>query len=104
MVENFYINDQLKRIDRKTELLKDSNDINDSNFHTYRDAFIDFCIQCYQLKDVLIQASAFNRNAVEDYINYSQNLSICANVANKAKHLKLTKEREPKHRRIFNYW
>jgi hypothetical protein len=88
---NFYIQDQIGRIERTYSRLNGCDDVTKENYHLLRDAFIDFCVHCYHLKDVLIQVKVFDGKYVEDYITRSVPLSVCANVANKAKHLKLHK-------------
>lgn len=94
--DNFYIEDQMARIERTLARLEGCDSVSDDTHHALRDAFIDFNIHCYHLKDVLIQTKTFDRKLVEDYISTSFYLSSCANIANKAKHLKFNRpQREP---------
>lgn len=88
----FFVKDQLGRIDRKVESLKDSSDMKEGDFNRLKDAFLDFCIQCYHLRDVLIQTRYKPQEEIDLYIRSSRYLSRCRYFANKSKHLLLHNE------------
>ena len=62
------------------------------------DTIYAFFINCYHLKDWIINDPTLqiDKKTVEDYISKSDSLSICADICNGLKHLKLTKPRYPK--------
>ena len=96
--DKFYVNQKLARIDRTIGRLEDCNAITDDNFHSLRDAFIEFCTHCYHLKDTMSKSGFAPRADVEEYVAKSYVLTICGNVANKDKHHKRRpgEEREPR--------
>lgn len=61
----------------------------------YYDDLLAFFINCYHLKDWLINDEEANieRANVEEFINSSKSLSICADICNGTKHSKLTSSR-----------
>ncbi len=61
----------------------------------YRDEVYSFFLNCYHLKDWLINDSCFpgSRPDVEDYINANQELQLCADICNAHKHLRLDSPR-----------
>jgi hypothetical protein len=62
----------------------------------YEDACYGFFQNCYHLKDWLINDPNFTRKTarqIEDYINATPSLSICADICNGTKHLKLLEPR-----------
>jgi uncharacterized protein YggL (DUF469 family) len=81
----------LNRLERLlNKLNNDYEEITDENVDSAFDNFIGFFIQCYHLKDWIIQ-SGFESREVEEYISHDENLLICRDLANKLKHLKITK-------------
>jgi hypothetical protein len=54
-----------------------------------KDDCISYFMHCYHLKDWLI-ASYGNRKEIEDFINANEELRICADICNGAKHLRIT--------------
>lgn len=94
----FFVDDQLKRLDRTIERLADCNAVTDDNFQYLKDAFIEFCIHCYQLKDIVAESGFAPKAAVESFVSNSRLLTICGNVANKAKHHKRRPGSEPEPR------
>lgn len=66
----------------------------------YIDEIYAFFLSCYHLKDWIKNDSTVTpgaKNKVEDFINKNDCMSICADLCNGLKHLKLTKERSKKH-------
>ena len=61
----------------------------------YHDELYAFFLNCYHLKDWLQhdRSVASVVRDIEDYINRSESLSVCADLANASKHLKLTRAR-----------
>ena len=59
----------------------------------YRDETYSFFVNCYHLKDWLINDSDFpgGQTDVENYINAHQELQLCADICNAHKHLRLDK-------------
>lgn len=88
----FFVRDQLGRIDRKVDALKDCSDMKEEDFNRLKDAFLDFCIQCYHLRDVLIQTKYAPAEDIDRHVRSSNYLSRCRYFANKAKHLVLNNE------------
>lgn len=69
----------------------------------YQDEVHAFFLNCYHLKDWIkndssVEASA--RSKVEEFINESGELSLCADICNANKHLKLTSHRSKEHPRF----
>ena len=58
-----------------------------------RDTVLSFFQNCYHLKDWLINdaSGTFRKDAVENFVNVSRELRLCADLCNGSKHLKLTK-------------
>jgi len=59
----------------------------------YQDEVLAFFMNCYHLKDWLKNDSSFNKDneAIEAFVRNSNNLSICGDLANGAKHLLITR-------------
>jgi len=91
---NFFVKDQLDRIDRKILALEGCTDMHANDFHQLKDSFLDFCTTCYHLKDVLIETKSCSKKDLEEFIKSSKYLSRCSYFANKAKHLVLNEERK----------
>jgi len=67
----------------------------DMGCENYRDEVYSFFLDCYHLKDWLINDPGFpgNKDDVEDYVNSNQELRLCADICNRKKHLLLGKPR-----------
>jgi len=61
----------------------------DTNFEEAVDAFTSFYIQCYHLRDWLIQ-SGFDTKEVDKYVLSDRWLTLCRDMANTQKHQKIT--------------
>ena len=85
---------QLERIKRYYKRFKN---INNGRPHTdstdyYMDDIFSFFINCYHLKDWLINDPSYTKrkkSEIEKYITKTESLSICADICNGLKHLKL---------------
>jgi hypothetical protein len=86
--------EQLNRIKRLEQDIKRFSVATEDNFESAIDAFTSFFIQCYHLKDWLIE-SRYNRRDVNLFIDNSVPLSLCRDIANKQKHKKID-QYEPK--------
>lgn len=88
--------EQFDRVNRYFNLFKQINNGKTHNQPSlYRDdVVISFFQHCYHLKDWIKNDPACSalKDDVEDFITNNPNLSICADICNKAKHLKLTKK------------
>ena len=68
----------------------------DVSSDNYLDEIYAFFHNCYHLKDWIRNDSSVSssvRGAVEDYINSDRALSLCADICNSLKHLRLTSHR-----------
>lgn len=63
------------------------------------DDVISFFIHCYHIRDWIIHSnlSGLTSKYIDDYINQHQALKICADLANGAKHCKLTRSMRTNH-------
>ena len=52
-----------------------------------------FFVACFHFKDWLIQDGVVPKNVVEDWVNQNGALTLCADLANRTKHYKLTRVR-----------
>lgn len=77
--------EQLDRIKRLKEELERFSIATDDNFKTAVDAFTSFFIQCYHLRDWLIQ-SRYGSRDINIFISKSVWLTLCRDIANKQKH------------------
>lgn len=77
----------------------------DYNYQNKLDEYLDiayaFFMNCYHLKDWIINDPNIDlpRNGVEEYVNFTECLFICADICNGSKHLRLDNprsEKEPK--------
>ena len=85
--------EQYERIIRwykKFEILNQGT-LHDKDSNYYIDEIYAFFINCYHLKDWIKNDSQINTDVsdIETFIRNSQNLSICADICNGLKHLKL---------------
>jgi len=88
--------EQFKRLHRWYECFKKINDgkIHDKPSDFYQDEVYAFFMNCYHLKDWIKNdpAAASVADKVEDYINNNLELSLCADIYNGLKHLRLDRE------------
>jgi hypothetical protein len=56
------------------------------------DEFLVFFIFCYHLKDWVIKETNIPKREIENFINRTQSLNICADIANGTKHFGLTRD------------
>jgi hypothetical protein len=77
----------------------------DYNYQNKLDEYLDiayaFFMNCYHLKDWIINDTNIDlpRNDVEEYVNITECLSVCADICNGLKHLRLDRpksDKEPK--------
>lgn len=95
LMKNFLpYQEQLNRIKRLEQDIRRFSVATEDNFESAIDAFTSFFIQCYHLKDWLIE-SRYNRRDVNLFIDNSVPLSLCRDIANKQKHKKID-QYEPK--------
>ena len=87
--------DQVYRVERTLQHLRSvySGSSRDVSADDCRDTALSFFQNCYHLKDWLINdpSGAFQKNAVEHFVNANRELRLCADLCNGSKHLKLTK-------------
>lgn len=87
--------EQFDRMNRDFTLFKKINDGKTHNQPSsyYDDVVLSFFQSCYHLKDWIKHDSACATwSKVEKFIDQNDDLKICADICNKAKHLKLTKK------------
>jgi hypothetical protein len=87
---------QLDRINRLEEDLQRFSVATDDNFHNAIDAFTSFFIQCYHLRDWLVE-SRYGRRDIDIFISQSAYLSLCRDMANKQKHKNIDKYEPQNH-------
>ncbi len=80
--------EQLDRIKRLKEDFERFSIATDDNFEKAIDAFTSFFIQCYHLRDWLME-SRYDRRDIDIFISKSAWLSLCRDIANKQKHKKI---------------
>jgi hypothetical protein len=89
--------EQLQRLERNFNRFAqiDQGRPHDMGCQNYRDEVYYFFLNCYHLKDWLINDTAFpgTRTDVENYINANQELQLCADICNAHKHLRLDSPR-----------
>ena len=89
--------EQLQRLERNYLRLAeiDQGRRHDMGCENYRDEVFFFFLNCYHLKDWLINDSDFpgSQAEVENYINVNQELQLCADICNAHKHLRLDSPR-----------
>lgn len=96
MKYTFPYQEQLDRIKRLEEDLKRFSVASDDNFHSAVDAFTSFFIQCYHLRDWLVE-SRYSRRDIDIFISQSPYLSLCRDMANKQKHKNIDKYEPQNH-------
>ncbi len=77
--------EQLDRIKRLKEDIERFSVAKEGNFESAVDAFTSFFIQCYHLRDWLIQ-SRYGPRDINVFISGNPWLSLCRDLANKQKH------------------
>ena len=96
--------EQFERLVRNYQRLAQINQGRQHDMHSenYRDEVYSYFLNCYHLKDWLINDSAFPANAaeVEGYINTNPELQLCADICNAHKHLRLDKPRSAENPRV----
>ncbi len=89
--------EQLERVRRWYNRFKKINDgmVHGQPSEYYQDEVYAFFLNCYHLKDWIknCPAAASVANRVEEYINNTADLSLCADICNSSKHLHLDKSR-----------
>jgi len=94
-MNNLPYQEQLDRIKRLKKEIDVFSVATDDNFEKAIDAFTSFFIQCYHLRDWLVE-SRYNRRDIDIFISQSTFLSLCRDMANKQKHKTIDKY-EPQH-------
>jgi hypothetical protein len=96
--------EQLDRLERCYQRLAeiDQGRRHDMGCENYRDEVYSFFLNCYHLKDWLINDSGFPGSSpkVETYINANQELQLCADICNAHKHLRLDNPRSSENPRV----
>ena len=89
--------EQYNRLNRWYKRFKEINDgkIHDKPSEIYQDDVYAFFMNCHHLKDWIKNdtAAASVANNVENYINNNPDLSLCADICNGVKHLRLISNR-----------
>lgn len=89
--------EQFERLNRWYKRFKEINNgrIHDKSSEFYKDDVYAFFMNCYHLKDWIINdpATEADDKLVENYINKNRELLICADICNGLKHFRLKKER-----------
>lgn len=80
--------EQLDRVKRLEEDIKRFSIATNENFKSAVDAFTSFFIQCYHLRDWLIQ-SRYGSRDINIFISKSVSLTLCRDLANMQKHTKI---------------
>ncbi|MFA5086870.1 MAG: hypothetical protein WC470_01040 [Candidatus Paceibacterota bacterium] len=80
--------EQLDRVKRLKEDIGRFSTATDENFKSAVDAFTSFFIQCYHLRDWLIQ-SRYGSRDINIFISKSVSLTLCRDLANMQKHTKI---------------
>ncbi|MFA6252427.1 MAG: hypothetical protein WCX74_03435 [Candidatus Paceibacterota bacterium] len=88
--------EQLDRIKRLKDDLKRFSVATDENVETAIDAFTSFFIQCYHLRDWLID-SRYGRIDIDIFVSKSSSLSLCRDMANTQKHKRIDKYEPQNH-------
>lgn len=73
--------EQWNRIVRLRQILDKYDEATDDNFEEALDAFTNFFIQCYHLRDWLIE-SGYDKRLVDQHIGNSCALSLCRDLSN----------------------
>lgn len=96
--------EQYERVKRWYTRLKNVTDGREHNLPSdyYQDEVLAFFINCYHLKDWIIndKSAKVSSKEVEDFVNKSEFLRVCGDVCNGSKHLTLTTSRSDKNTRL----
>ena len=95
--------EQLQRLERNYQRFAqiDQGRRHDMGCLNYLDEVYSFFLNCYHLKDWLINDSGFpGKHDVENYINANQELQLCADICNAHKHLRLDSPRSTENPRV----
>ncbi|MFA5080814.1 MAG: hypothetical protein WC472_04320 [Candidatus Paceibacterota bacterium] len=95
-MKNLPYKEQLDRVKRLMEDIKRFSVATDDNFESAVDAFTSFFIQCYHLRDWLID-SRYGRADIDIFIAKSPILSLCRDIANTQKHKRIDKYEPQNH-------
>lgn len=88
--------EQFGRVKRLAKEIKRFAEATDENYEDAIDAFTSFFIQCYHVRDYLIQ-SGFQQGYVDRFIRDSDWLALCKDLANKQKHQAITRSKPKTH-------
>lgn len=88
--------EQLDRIKRLKEDIDKFSIATDDNFEKAIDAFTSFFIQCYHLRDWLVQSRYMKRD-VDNFISQDIWLSLCRDLANTQKHREINQYEAKNH-------
>lgn len=90
--------EQYQRAKRWYERFKSIDEGRDHDMASdcYQDEIYAFFVNCYHLKDWLKNdpTSGINKDEIENFINKSENLSMCADLCNGSKHLVINQPRK----------
>ncbi|MEK7540880.1 MAG: hypothetical protein AAB529_01415 [Patescibacteria group bacterium] len=90
MKYKFPYQEQYNRISRLRDELNLYTVATDKNFEIALDKFTSFFIQCYHLRDWIIN-SGYLKSKVDKFVRSNTYLSLCRDLANNQKHQKITK-------------
>lgn len=88
--------EQLNRIKRLKKDIERFSIATNENSEKAIDAFTSFFIQCYHLRDWLVQ-SYYKRRDIDIFISKSISLSLCRDIANKQKHKEIDRYEPQNH-------
>ena len=93
---------QIARMMRWREKFRDINDDFQERLDDYLDIAYAFFLNCYHLKDWLINdpGCTIPADQIERYITENECLSLCADICNASKHLRLDRSRSDKKPKI----
>lgn len=96
--------EQYERVKRWYQRLKNINDGKENNLSSdyYQDEVLAFFINCYHLKDWIMNdnSAEISSKDVEDFVKQSEFLRVCGDVCNGSKHLNLTSPKSDKNTRV----
>jgi len=96
--------EQYERVKRWYQRLKNITDGREHNLPSeyYQDEVLAFFINCYHLKDWIINdnSAEISSKSVEDFVNQSEFLRVCGDVCNGSKHLNITSPKSDKNTKV----
>ena len=96
--------EQYERVKRWYQRLKNITDGKKHNFPSeyYQDEVLAFLINCYHLKDWIINdvTEGVSRKEVEDFVRQSEFIKVCGDICNGSKHLTITTPKSDKNTRL----